>query len=103
MLLIGAISQNGFVTSAERFPVNGSGVTPPVAGTVPGSNIYTSVLLANGDVPAATDSSSTAMRFVAATSRWIASAFSSTRFVPTMMKLADGGVLLAGREAATVA
>jgi hypothetical protein len=83
-------------SSAERFPVNGIGTTTPVAGTVPGGNIYTSVRLANGDVLAVTDGSSTAMRFVAATSSWTASALSDTRFLPTMTTLADGRVLLAG-------
>lgn len=96
VLVIGGISLNGFATSAERFPVSDSGTTTPVAGTVPGGNIYTSVLLANGDVLAVTDGSSTAMRFVAATSSWTASTMSGMRFLPTMTTLADGRVLLAG-------
>lgn len=95
VLVIGGVDLNGFVTSAERFPVNDSGATTPVAGTVPAGNVYTSVLLANGDVLAVTDGS-TAMRFVAATSSWTTSTLSSTRTLPTLTTLADGRVLLAG-------
>lgn len=96
VLVIGGVNRNGFVTSAERFPVNDSGATTPVAGTVPAANVYTSVLLADGDVLAMGDGSSTAMRFDVATSGWTASVFSSTRSLPTMTTLADGRVLLAG-------
>ncbi|WP_218277400.1 hypothetical protein, partial [Pseudomonas sp. FW300-N1A1] len=59
VLVIGGVNRNGFVTSAERFPVNDNGATTPVAGTVPAANVYTSVLLADGDVLAMGDGSST--------------------------------------------
>lgn len=96
VLVIGGVNRNGFVTSAERFPVNDSGAVTPVAGTVPAANVYTSVLLADGDVLAMGDGSSTAMRFDVATSGWTTSVFSGTRSLPTMTTLADGRVLLAG-------
>lgn len=96
VLVIGGVNRNGSVTSAERFPVNDSGATTPVAGTVPGGDVYTSVLLADGDVLAIGNGSSTAMRFDVSTSGWTASVVSSTRYLPTMTTLADGRVLLAG-------
>lgn len=102
VLVIGGVNLNGFVTSAERFPVNDSGVTAPVAGTVPAANIYTSALLADGDVLAMGDGSTTAMRFDTATASWTASTFSSTRTLPTMTTLADGRVLLAGGTSGAV-
>jgi len=99
VLVLGGVNQNGFVTSAERFPVNDSGAVTPVAGPVPAANVYTSVLLAGGDVLAMGDGSTTSLRFNTATSSWTVSSFSSTRGLPTMTTLADGRVLLAGGAA----
>ncbi|PNG58871.1 MULTISPECIES: kelch repeat-containing protein [unclassified Variovorax] len=98
VLLIGGVSGSGFVTSAELFPVNDSGSTTPVAGAVPGGNVYTSVQLPDGSVLATADGSNTALRFRPATSSWTTSSLngSSTRTLPTMTTLADGRVLLAG-------
>ncbi|MDR6888160.1 MULTISPECIES: putative Ig domain-containing protein [Variovorax] len=96
VLLIGGVNRTGFVDTAELFPVNGSGSTTVLPGTVPGGNVYTSVLLDDGSVLAMCDRSNTALRFHPDTSSWTTSTFSATRSLPTMTTLADGRVLLAG-------
>jgi N-acetylneuraminic acid mutarotase len=98
IVVIGGVRNAGFVTSVELFPVNDSGTTTPVAGTVPAGNVYTSVQLADGSVLAMGDGSTTAVRFHPATASWTTSTFASgtTRSLPTMTTLADGRVLLAG-------
>ncbi|MDM0036952.1 putative Ig domain-containing protein [Variovorax sp. J22P271] len=96
ILVIGGVNSSGFVTSAERFPVNDSGATTPVAGAVPGGNVYISARLADGSVLAVGDGSTTAVRFNPATATWTTSVVDSTRLLPTMTALADGRVLLAG-------
>jgi len=96
VLLIGGVSRTGFVNTAELFPVNGSGSTTVLPGTVPNGNVYTSVLLDDGSVLAMSDGSNTALRFHPDTSSWTTSIFSRTRSLPTMTTLADGRVLLAG-------
>ena len=96
VLLIGGVSRTGFVITAELFPVNGSGSTTVLPGTVPNGNVYTSVLLDDGSVLAMSDGSNTALRFHPDTSSWTTSIFSRTRSLPTMTTLADGRVLLAG-------
>lgn len=96
VLVVGGVNRVGFVTSAERFPVNDNGSTTTVAGAVPGGNVYTSVRLADGSVLAMGDGSTTAVRFNPATSSWTTSLFDVTRSLPTMTTLADGRVLLAG-------
>lgn len=86
------------LTSAELFPVNDSGSTTPVAGTVPAGNVYISALLADGSVLASTDGSTTALRFDPSGLAFTASTIASSikRVLPTMTVLADGRVLLAG-------
>lgn len=98
VLVIGGIYNAGYVASAELFPVSGSGPTTPVAGTVPGGNVYTSVRLADGSVLAMVDNSLTTLRYHPATASWTTSTLAggSARSLPTMTTLADGRVLLAG-------
>jgi len=96
ILVIGGVNGSGFVTSAERFPVNDSGSTTSVVGTFPAGNVYTSVRLADGSVLAMGDGSTTAVRFNPATASWATSVMDSTRSLPTLTTLADGRVLLAG-------
>lgn len=97
VVVIGGVNISGVVTSAELFPVNDSGSTTSVAGTVPSGNVYTSVRLADGSVLAMSDGSTTTVRFHPATTSWTTSTLTSpVRSLPTMTTLADGRVLLAG-------
>jgi len=96
VLLIGGVNHNGYVTSAELFPVDDSGTTTVATTALAAANIYTSTRLADGSVLAMGDGSTTAFRFDPAASTWTISTFSGIRGLPTLTTLADGRVLLAG-------
>jgi len=101
VLLVGGIGGAGSVTqltSAELFPVGGSGSPTTVAGAVPAGNVYVCALLADGSVLAMVDSSTTAVRFTPAGDAFTTSTIASSapRSLPTMTVLADGRVLVAG-------
>lgn len=86
----------GGLTSSERFPINDSGSTIPVAGAIPAGNIYTSVLLSDQSVLGVPDTGTTAVRYDPATATWSTSAYSTSRSNSTLTTLADGRALLAG-------
>lgn len=96
VVVIAGVNRNGFVTSAELFPVDDSGSTTAVTGAVAGGNVYSSVRLGDGSVLAMGDGSTTAWRFHPATATWTTSTFASLRLLPTLTLLADGRVLMAG-------
>ena len=101
VLLIGGVGVVGSITqltSAELFPVSGSGSPTTVAGAVPAGNVYVSALLADGSVLALADTSTTALRFAPAGTTFTTSTIASSerRILPTMTVLADGRVLVAG-------
>ena len=97
VLLIGGLDSSlNHNTTAELFPVNDSGASILVGGSVPGGNSYASVLLADGSVLAQSDLSATAVRFEATTSAWTTSVTSAVRGTATLTALADGRVLFAG-------
>lgn len=96
VLVIGGANGSGFVETAERFPVNDSGATTPVPGTLPGANMYNSARLHDGSVLAAGDGTTTAVRFDPSGSGWTTSVRSGSRLIPTMTTMPDGRVLLAG-------
>lgn len=94
LLLVGGVNSLGFVSTAERYAVDGSGTTPIAYGG--SGNVHLSVRLDDGSVLVMADGSTTARRFDPATSSWTTSTMSATRSLPTMTLLTDGRVLLAG-------
>lgn len=94
LLVMGGVNASGFVTTAERYAVDGTATTPiAFAGS---GNVHQSVRLDDGSVLVVSDAGTTARRFDPSTSTWTTSTLSSTRSLPTMTLLADGRVLLAG-------
>lgn len=94
LLILGGVNSSGFVTTAERYVVDGSATAPVAYGA--SGNVHVSVRLDDGSVLVMSDGSTTARRFDPATSTWATSTMSATRALPTMTLLADGRVLLAG-------
>lgn len=96
VLVAAGINGMGHVTTAEL--LRGDDMAPrTVLGGVGGTgNVAQSVRLADGSVLVTTDLSATAWRFHPATSTWSTSTLGAIRSLPTMTRLADGRVLLAG-------
>ena len=94
LLILGGVNSSGFVTTAERYAVDGSATTPLAYGV--SGNVHVSVRLDDGSVLVMSEGSTTARRFDPATSTWTTSTMGATRSLPTMTLLVDGRVLLAG-------
>jgi hypothetical protein len=101
LLIMGGVNSSGFVTTAERYAVDGSGTTPVAYGA--SGNVHVSVRLDDGSVLVMSDGGTTARRFDPATSSWTTSTMSATRSLPTMTLLTDGRVLLAGGSSLSTA
>lgn len=95
VLVAAGVNHLGFVTTAELLRADDVGptTTMPAKGGI--GNVAQSVRLANGDVLVTTDTG-TAWRFHPATSTWTTTTLPNVRTQPTMTRLADGRVLLAG-------
>ncbi len=94
LLLAGGVNSSGFVTTAERYAVDGSATTViPYGGS---GNVHQAVSLDDDSVLVTNDGSTTAWRFNPGTLTWTPSTMSAARTLPTMTLLADGRVLVAG-------
>lgn len=96
VLVAAGVNGMGFVTSAELLRADDT-APPTVMAAVGGTgNVAQSVRLADGSVLVTSDGTTTAWRFHPATSTWTTSTAHASRTLPTMTRLADGRVLLAG-------
>lgn len=100
VLLAGGLNSLGHASSAELYPVSGSGPTTSLA--YPGASISVtrSVLLGNGKVLVMGDGNATTWVYDPAASTWTPSTMQSDRSQPAMIALPDGRVLAAGGAAA---
>ena len=95
VLVAAGVNRPGFVTDAELVRADGTGpnVTMPGKGGI--GNVSQAARLPNGDVLVTNDGTTT-WRFHAATATWSTNSLPAARTQPTMLRLPDGRVLLAG-------
>lgn len=95
VLLVGGGVGAVLAASAELYPVGDTGGSTPLAFPGGTSTLAESVLLSNGKV-LVIGGSNTAWLYDAVASTWTPSTMHAGRFLPAMMLLADGRVLVAG-------
>lgn len=95
VLLAAGVNRLGFVTTAELLRGDDAGPTTTMPAQGGSGNVAQSVRLADGSVLVTTEGA-TAWRFHPATSAWTTGTLPNVRMQPTMTRLADGRVLLAG-------
>jgi hypothetical protein len=96
VLVAAGVHGLGFATSAELLRADDTAATTVMPASGGSGNVAQSVRLADGSVLVTTDASATAWRFHPTTSAWSTSTQGAIRSLPTMTRLADGRVLLAG-------
>lgn len=99
VLLMGGINSGGVLGTTERIAIDDSGTTispaPVVFGNVTmGTTLADGTILVSGD--ATNPSAPRAYRYYPATSAWTASSMVAARSQPTITRLQDGRVLVAG-------